>query len=282
MIRIKSVGQFNNLFKFNDPNPDYLIYSVYNDEDIHPNYTKSNPIRIANYIENVFPDLNYADYALTFYHINYFDKYFKFTSLFRRNISNINKMRKEIIKNPIWKKFCAAVISNCFSRFRLEFIKQLSKYKKVDMGGHCKNNINKTILNKTYFLSEYKFSIAMENSKGDGYISEKIIDSFIAETIPIYFGDYTIDEFINQNTYILIKGEADIEEKIKLIKRIDKDDNLYMSFFKEKPFIDSKFQNKIDDEEFKMFLKNIFRQDKNKAYRRDNGYYGFMCKRNIT
>ena len=66
MIRIKSVGQFNNLFKFNDPNPDYLIYSVYNDEDIHPNYTKSNPIRIANYIENVFPDLNYADYALTF------------------------------------------------------------------------------------------------------------------------------------------------------------------------------------------------------------------------
>lgn len=233
---------------------------------------KSNPIRIANYIENVFPDLNY----------NYLDRYFKFSSLFRRNFSDIDKIRKEVMKYHIRKKFCAAVISNCFSLFRLDFIKKLSNYKKVDMGGHCKNNINKTVLNKTEFLAQYKFSIAMENSKGDGYISEKIIDSFIAGTIPIYYGDYTIDEFINPKTYILIKGEADIEEKIEYIKRIDNDDNLYMSFFKEKPIIDSKFQNKIDDEEFKMFLKNIFRQDKNKAYRRDNSYFDFFCKRNYT
>ena len=35
------------------------------------------------------------------------------------------------------------------------------------------------------FLSSYKFSIEMENSNGDGYISEKIIDSFISGTIPI-------------------------------------------------------------------------------------------------
>ena len=78
MIKIKSVGHFNNTFlynrlkkkldnefiiKFDDPNPDYLIYSVYNNEDINPNYTKSNPIRIADYhLENIFPDLNYADY----------------------------------------------------------------------------------------------------------------------------------------------------------------------------------------------------------------------------
>ena len=84
MIRIQIVGQFNNTFIYNrlkrklddefilkldDPNPDYLLYNVYTDEDIHPNYTKSNPIRIANYLENVFPDLNYADYALAHYHI---------------------------------------------------------------------------------------------------------------------------------------------------------------------------------------------------------------------
>ena len=37
----------------------------------------------------------------------------------------------------------------------------------------------------------------MENSEGDGYISEKIIDSFNAGTIPIYYGDFMIYEFIN-------------------------------------------------------------------------------------
>ena len=43
----------------------------------------------------------------------------------------------------------------------------------------------------------------MENSKGDGYISEKIIQSFIAGTIPIYIGDYLIDEYINPKLYII-------------------------------------------------------------------------------
>ena len=43
------------------------------------------------------------------------------------------------------------------------------------MGGKYNNNIGGRVLNKTKFLNSYKFSIAMENSNGDGYISEKII-----------------------------------------------------------------------------------------------------------
>ena len=53
------------------------------------------------------------------------------------------------------------------------------------MGGRYNNNVG-IIKNKILFLSNYKFSIAMENSEGDGYLSEKIIDSFEAGTIPIY------------------------------------------------------------------------------------------------
>ena len=72
----------------------------------------------------------------------------------------------------------------------------MNKYKRVDMGGKYNNNVGK-IKNKILFLKKYKFSIAMENSELDGYISEKIIDSFISGTIPIYYGDYMIDEYIN-------------------------------------------------------------------------------------
>ena len=46
---------------------------------------------------------------------------------------------------------------------------------------------------------------------------------------------------------------------------------------KEKPIIDDKFMEKIEIKEGKEFLKNIFRQDKNKAFRRDNQYYDFHC-----
>ena len=143
------------------------------------------------------------------------------------------------------------------------------------MGGRCRNNIGARIKDKINFLSEYKFSIAMENSEGDGYISEKIADSFRAGTIPIYYGDYLIDEYINPKTYILIRGEKDIDKKIEYIKKIDNDDKLYMEIMKEKPILDDKFVEKIDDKEIKEFFYNIFSQDKNKAYRRDDNFYDF-------
>ena len=47
------------------------------------------------------------------------------------------------------------------------------------MGGNFNNNIGGPVKNKVKFLSSYKFSIAMENTEGQGYISEKILDSFL-------------------------------------------------------------------------------------------------------
>ena len=135
------------------------------------------------------------------------------------------------------------------------------------MGGQYNNNINKSVLNKNEFLSSYKFSIAMENSEGDGYISEKIVDSFISGTIPIYYGDYMIDEYINPKSFILIKGEKDILEKIEYIKKIDNDDTLYQNILKEKVLINDNIKTE-NDKELKDFLFNIFKQDKLKAFRR--------------
>ena len=198
---------------------------------------------------------------------------------FWQNFHEIDSKRLEVLNNPIRKKFCAAVISNCGSKylFRMNFIKKLNKYKTVDIRGLCNNNIHKKIKDKIQFLSEYKFSIAMENSRGDGYLTEKIVDSFRAGTIPIYYGDYLVDEFVNPKTYILIKGEKDIKKKIKYIKKIDNDDKLYKEIMNEKPIIDDKFIEKIDKTEIAEFLYNIFSQDKNKAFRRDDNFYDFNC-----
>ena len=143
------------------------------------------------------------------------------------------------------------------------------------MGGKCYTNIHGKVRNKIKFLSKYKFSIAMENSRGDGYLSEKIVQSFRAGTITIYYGDYLVDEFINPKTYILIKGDKDIDKKIEYIKKIDNDNKLYMEIMKEKPIIDNKFIEKIDKKEIKEFLYNIFFQDKNKAFRRDYNFFDF-------
>ena len=294
LIKVKATGLFNRahnlkwlkeklnnkfILEYDSPNPDYLIYNVFDEKDLTEKYRNIDAIRIALFTENEYPDMNAADYFVANFHINYFDRYFKMNIFFWQNFKEINAMRLGVLYRPIRKKFCAAVISNCEEgfTFRIDFINKLNNYKKVDMGGKCYTNIHGKVRNKIKFLSKYKFSIAMENSRGDGYLSEKIVQSFRAGTIPIYYGDYLVDEFVNPKTYILIKGDKDIDKKIEYIKKIDNDNKLYMEIMKEKPIIDNKFIEKIDKKEIIEFLYNIFSQDKNKAYRRDNNFYDFNC-----
>ena len=261
--------------EFDLDNPDYLIYSTFGCEHMSSKYNKA--IKIAFFTENQLPDLNVADYAIGFGHINHLDRYFTFPyivhilSLKNRTSKDFKIVRDKVLSSEKRKKFCAAVISNPIG-FRFNFMKKLNKYKIVDNGGHSHNNVGGPVHSKKEFLMEYKFSFGMENSEADGYASEKILDSLWAGTIPIYYGDYMIDEYINPKTYILIRGGYEVEEKIEYIKKIDNDDNLYRSILKEKVFIDESFVDNIMNER-KEFLLHIFEQKKEYAKRVDNYHF---------
>ena len=256
-------------------NPDYLIFDVFGCNRFNDSYKES--IKIAFYTENMLPDFNTTDYAIGQSHIVFLDRYFKRSYflglLFYFNNRYLNSIRKKVLNSPKRKKFCAAVISNSnfTDYFRLEFIEELSKYKYVDMGGTYKNNVG-YILNKVEFLSSYKFSIAMENTEGNGYLSEKIIESFMSGTIPIYYGDYMVDEYINPKAYILIRDKNDMFKKIEYIKNIDNNDELYEKILKENIFIDKYYKRKIERERIE-FLYHIFDQDKKTAKRIDNYHW---------
>ena len=275
LIKKDLEGKIN--IEIDENNPDYLIYATFGCGHMLNKYNKT--IKIAFFTENQLPDLNFADYAVGLGHINHLDRYFVFPymvyylKLKHIKPHDIEKIRNRVLKYENRTKFCAAVISNP-SGLRLKFIKKLNKRKKIDMGGRYRNNVRHYIKDKIKFLSEYKFSIAMENSEGDGYASEKIIDSFLAGTIPIYFGDYMVDEYINPKSYILIRNKGDINDKINYIMKIDKDDNLYRSILKEKVFIDDFFVDNIINER-KKFLLHIFEQKKEYAKRVDNYHFDF-------
>ena len=260
------------IVQFDCTNPDYLIYNVFGYNEINPRY--NNIIKIAIYTENTIPDIFICDYAIGHAHISYLDRYFMLPFCFLRKLNetkhlDFQKIRKEVINNPR-KKFCVAAISQTASYltdyFRLDFINQLNKYKKVDMAGRYNNNVGGPIKNKIEFFKDYKFSIATENTNGDGYASEKIIDSFISGTIPIYYGSYMIEEYINPKAYILINGPQDMIEKIEYIKKIDNDNDLYKSILKENVFINNKILQKSYKEQSEFWF-HIFEQDKNKAKR---------------
>ena len=236
------------IIKISKNNPDYLIYNVFGCRHLKNGY--NNSIKIAIFTENQIPDFNIADYAVSNSHIYYLDRnfnnpYYFFKKLNLINNKNLNNIRNKILKNPKRKKFCGAVISNFHftDYFRLNFIKKLNEYKKIDMGGIYKNNVGK-INNKIKFLSSYKFSIAMENTEGDGYVSEKIIDSFLSGSIPIYYGSYMIDEYINPKSIILVRGNKDMKKKIEYIKDIDNNNDIYRNILKEKILIDETISKK--------------------------------------
>ena len=258
-------------------NPDYLIYATFGCEHALNKY--NNTIKIAFFTENQLPDLNVADYAIGLGHINHLDRFFTFPylvyilSLNNRTSKDFQIVRDNVLKSKKRTKFCAAVISNPIG-FRFAFMKELNKYKKVDNGGRAANNIGGHVQNKIEFLNQYKFSIGMENSEADGYASEKILDSLWAGNIPIYYGDYMIDEYINPKTYILIRDNYELKQKIEYIKKIDNDDNLYRSIMKEKVFIDDFFVDNILNER-KKFLMHIFEQKKEHAKRVDKYHFDF-------
>lgn len=255
------------IIEYNKDNPDYLIFNVFGRKHFNPKYKKA--IKIGVLTENIIPNLNEIDYALGHAHISYMDRYFKYSIFLGYNLSHVKEIREEVIKNPVRPKFCASVIKNGhWYHFRTRFLNELNKYKKVDMGGRYRNNIGHLVKDKIKFFTSYKFSLSMENSNGDGYISEKIFHSFISGTIPIYYGDYLVDEYINPKAYILIKGEKDIAAKIEYIKSIDNDYKKYRSIMSENVIVDNNYTKKIDNE-LKLFLNNIFQQEKSKARRID-------------
>ena len=53
------------------------------------------------------------------------------------------------------------------------------------------------VTHKIEAMKDYGFTIVIENSKTDYYFTEKLIDSFMTGTIPIYWGCPSIGDFFN-------------------------------------------------------------------------------------
>ena len=64
---------------------------------------------------------------------------------------------------------------------------------------------------------DYKFMIAMENDKADGYITEKILNAFTSGAIPIYWGSSNINQIFNHDAFINIDNFNTPEECVDYI-----------------------------------------------------------------
>jgi hypothetical protein len=146
-----------------------------------------------------------------------------------------NGMNNSIMTIIPGKNICA-VIGNSRGNMRNYFLNELDKQMRVDYGGKFKNNIgfkvggnhgSKEIID---FYKQYKFVVAMENSIGDFYITEKIYNVLNAGVVPIYWGSPNIGKYFNVKRFICLNNEssAEISRVINLIKSMTDEDYIKM------------------------------------------------------
>ena len=58
-------------------------------------------------------------------------------------------------------------------------------------------------------LKNYKYSICMENSSEDLYISEKFFDVFLNNCVPVYYGCLKIKDAYNEDAFIVFDPQSD-------------------------------------------------------------------------
>jgi hypothetical protein len=135
------------------------------------------------------------------------------------------------------------------------------------------NNIGGCVSDKKNFISNYKFTIAIENSSVNGYTTEKIVEPMSVNSIPIYWGNRNVGLDFNLESFINIKDDSDqaINEAIERIKFLDNNDNEYINMLSKQWVLPEQVVNV--DEVLVEFFDFIFTQNYEKAYRRAlNGF----------
>jgi hypothetical protein len=79
------------------------------------------------------------------------------------------------------------------------------------------------IPDKRAVLEPYMFSIVPENSRHNGYYSEKIIDCFIAKTVPIYWGAPDIGVHFDENGIITFSTTEGLHRILSTLTRTSYD-----------------------------------------------------------
>jgi len=77
-------------------------------------------------------------------------------------------------------------------------------------------------------MRPYKFAMCMENMATPGYFTEKLFNAYLANTIPVYWGDPLIDTLVNTEAFVWCRPNEPWSKCIDQIRLLDQDDERYM------------------------------------------------------
>ena len=278
-----------------DPvSPDYLIASehIYVSQTARRWFTKMNDGRRVTIFfggEAIFPDMNVFDYAVSFdRNLSLGDRVarmptidFFHAHLFTDQPAAPRAHAAEALRGKTG--FCNFIYSNPKAHpMRDRLFHKLSDYKRVDALGPHLNNVGTSASRASAdwrrealeMKRPYKFSIACENADYNGYVTEKIMSSFQALTVPVYWGDPSVAAEFNPRAFVNANDYADLDGVLCTVREIDQDDDRWISMVSE-PIIttDQLARHHADHDRYAAFTKRIFEQDPAAAKRVPQGYW---------
>ena len=239
-----------------DEKPDFLFYgdAGKGEQLLYPART----IRIFLTGENIPPNWNEADYALT--HERIWNERHWRVPLWRHwyDEGRTPVMRDfDVVRGRV-DRFCNFIYSNDRAKERIEFFHLLSQYKQVDAGGKVLNNIGGRVDDKRAYLARCKFTIAFENESHPGYATEKIIEPLLMGSIPIYWGDPQIEDDFNPECFINVHRFRSLEDVVAEVRRIDQDAKLWENYVKAPIFRNNQIPQLLRDDAILEFCVRIF------------------------
>jgi hypothetical protein len=257
--------------------PDYVFFH----DSTFQHYSYDTCIKIFYTGENISPNFNTCDYAISFDYLTFEDRHYRLPIYLVSTFYNLEEVTlagkeylthsKKLTEEDLAKKteFCSFVYSNYRAeKERRLMFETLSRYKKVNAAGAYLNNMNnKKIINKLAFEMQHKFSVAFENSSRSGYTTEKITSALAAKTIPIYWGNPNIGKEFNTKRFINCHEYSTFEDVLERVKELDSNDKLYLEMVNQ-PIAAENFNFSKVTSGLDLFLKHIIDQPIEDARRR--------------
>jgi hypothetical protein len=213
-----------------------LLEANYPNQHIH-NY-KNWKYKINFIGEPCLPKYEYYDVVLTSVNNikNVVDLPLSVSYIHCNNFLPILFLKEDIKSIPNY--FCSFIVSNPKCEIRNKLFEYINKYKKVNSMGEYSNNsgfrLRAPYWSKEYLnvIGNHKFMICCENTKMETYTTEKIVNPYLARTIPIYWGSHNVKNIFNPDSMLFLEDETEesFEKLINKIIELDNDDQKYLEF----------------------------------------------------
>lgn len=163
-----------------------------------------------------------------------------------------NRLLERPIRRAIPSKFCCCIAPESAVYYRTRMVQELSKYKPVDSFDTIQSQFVSYTQRESFtqVLSQYKFVLCFESAIEGIYMTEKIIQVFLAGVIPIYFGTSFHTTLFNRSAYVYLEKDATVEytSLVRRIVYLDKHDSRYFEMANQPVFADLDIVDELQEQ----------------------------------